>query len=185
MQILSANNYSRSALLDLVRQNPNRVPNVENAVRKILKDVQKNKDKALFSLTKRFDGAILQTLRVSKKEITEAYAKESVGVVTALKVAKTAIEKFQSSTLTRDPKVVTTRGVKVWREFRPIESVGLYIPGGKAIYPSTVLMLGIPAQIAGCKEIVLCVPPDTNGKVPSAVLVAADLCGITNIFKIF
>src|SRR3989344_2351582 len=184
MQILSAKNYSLSVLLVRVRRNPKKAQNVENAVRKILDDVRQNKDKALFSLAKKFDGAQLFSLRVSKKEIAEAYAQESAAVIAALRVAKTAIEKFERATLMREPKVVTATGVKVWRAFRPIERVGLYIPGGKAVYPSPVLMLGVPAKIAGCKEVVLCVPPDPNGKAPSAVLVAADLCGITKIFKV-
>jgi len=184
MQILSAKNYSLSVLLVRVRRNPKKAQNVENAVRKILDDVRQNKDKALFSLAKKFDGAQLFSLRVSKKEIAEAYAQESAAVIAALRVAKTAIEKFERATLMREPKVVTATGVKVWREFRPIERVGLYIPGGKAVYQSPVLMLGVPAKIAGCKEVVLCVPPDPNGKAPSAVLVAADLCGITKIFKV-
>ena len=182
MQILSAKNYSLSVLLVRVRRNPKKAQNVENAVRKILDDVRQNKDKALFSLAKKFDGAQLFSLRVSKKEIAEAYAQESAAVIAALRVAKTAIEKFERATLMREPKVVTATGVKVWREFRPIERVGLYIPGGKAVYPSTVLMLGVPAKIAGCKEVVLCVPPDPNGKAPSAVLVAAHPCGITQNF---
>ncbi len=184
MKILSVKKQSVATALKEVRAKSNKKANVETLVKRILELVRKNKDKALFSLTRRFDGVNLSTLRVSKQEIADAYRKEPTDVIVALKTARAAIEKFHNAVLTREPKVVTVAGVQVWREFRPIERVGLYVPGGKAIYPSTVLMLGVPARIAGCKEVVLCVPPDKNGEVPSAVLVAADLCGITKIFKV-
>ncbi len=146
--------------------------------------VREKGDTALFELTKKFDGVQLPTFRVSRREIQEAYSAETRQTLAALKDAKAAIVKFQSTILRKEPPVTTRPGVRVWREFRPVEKVGLYVPGGKAVYPSTVLMLCIPARIAGCKEIVLCVPPDKDGAVPSAVLVAADLCGVTKIFKV-
>lgn len=184
MKILNTNNRSSAELLALVRRTQENKSEVESTVKKILQDVRTNKDRALFALTEKFDGVRLTALQVSAKEIKEAYRSESREVLSALKKAKRAITKFQSSTTAREPKVTTEKGVSVWREFRPIERVGLYVPGGKAVYPSTVLMLGLPARIAGCKEVILCVPPNKEGKVPSAVLVAADLCGITKIFKV-
>jgi len=184
MKIISTNNSSSDELLSLVRRTQKNESRIESTVKRILQDVRTNKDRALFALTEKFDKVRLTTLQVSAKEIKEAYRSESREVLSSLKEAKRTITKFQRSTVAREPKVTTEKGVIVWREFRPIERVGLYVPGGRASYPSTVLMLGIPARIAGCTDIILCVPPDKAGKVPSAVLVAADLCGITKIFKV-
>ena len=185
MKILSTRKYSLEKIMRLIRNRQSNTVKVEKTVKRIIKFVRKNKDKALFALTKKFDGVALKRLGVSKKEIIEAYSKENAEVIKALKKAKNNIEKFQKSCLQRkEEKVQTTKGVQVWREFRPVEKVGLYIPGGQAAYLSTVLMLGIPAKIAGCKEIVLCVPPDKTGKVQGAVLIAADLCGISKIYKV-
>ncbi len=185
MKILSTKQYSFQTILNLIRERQSKKINVEAVVSKIIGDVQKNKDKALFAFTKKFEGADLKVMEVSKQEIATAYKQESKELVKALKAAKTNIEKFHKSNVQiKEQKVTTAKGVHIWREFRPIEKVGLYIPGGKAAYPSTVLMLAVPAKIAGCKEIVLCVPPNKEGKVPSAVLIAADLCGVSKIFKV-
>lgn len=184
MKILSIKNYSLPAIICAIRKRQSKKADVEVTVRQIIETVRKNKDSALFEFTKKFDGAALKTLAVSKKEIAVAYKQERKDVIQALKTAKVNIEKFHKGNVKTEPKVATIPGVQVWREFRPIEKVGLYVPGGKAAYPSTVLMLAVPAKIAGCKEIILCVPPDKNGQVPSAVLVAADMCGVTKIFKV-
>lgn len=184
MKILSLKNYFLPEILSLIRTRQSKTADVEGAVKEIIETVRKNKDGALFALTKKFDGVSLKTLAVTKEEIRAAYLQESQDVIKALKTAKANIEKFHKGNIKKEPVITTTPGVKVWREFRPIEKVGLYVPGGKAAYPSTVLMLAIPAKIAGCKEIVLCVPPDKNGKVPGTVLVAADICGINKIYKV-
>lgn len=185
MKIITATAKNLSATLRAIQREQKANPLVEVAVRKIMRDVRENGDTALRALTRTYDGVALQSLSVSQKEIRKAYAMETPEVIRALKTAKRNIERFQSTTFRKkEPAVETQKGVKVWREFRPIERVGLYVPSGKASYPSTVLMLAIPAKIAGCKEIVLCVPPDKKGNVPSAVLVAADLCGVSKIFKV-
>src|SRR3989338_136899 len=185
MKILSTKKYSVLNIMNLIQKRQSKKADVEKVVLEIIKNVRKNKDKALFSLSKKFDGALLKTLKVSKEEISEAYQQESKEVVKALKISKANIKKFHKTNVKKkEAYITTTKGVSVWREFRPIEKVGLYIPGGKASYPSTVLMLGVPAKIAGCREIILCVPPGKDGKVPSAVLVAADICGISKIFKV-
>ncbi len=185
MKILSTKKYSLSELIKIIKQRQSKKADVEKVVLGIIKDVQKNKDKALFYFSKKFDGAELKALQVSKEEIAQAYKQESKEVVMALKAAKVNIEKFHKSNVKKkETPITTSKGVSVWREFRPIEKVGLYIPGGKAAYPSTVLMLGIPANIAGCAEVVLCVPPGKDGRVPGVVLVAADICGISKIFKV-
>src|SRR3989344_4380036 len=185
MKILSTKKYSVLKIMNLIKKRQSKKADVEKVVLEIIKNVRKNKDKALFSLSKKFDGVELKTLKVSKEEISEAYKQESKEVVKALKIAKANIEKFHKTNVrNQEASITTTKGISVWREFRPIEKVGLYIPGGKASYPSTVLMLGVPAKIAGCREIILCVPPGKDGKVPSPVLVAADICGISKIFKV-
>src|SRR3989344_1289356 len=185
MKTLFTKKYSISEITNLIKQRQSQKTDVEKVALGIIKEVSTNKDKALFSFSQKFDGVELKTLQVSKKEIAEAYKKESKEVIKALKIAKVNIEKFHKNNVKKkEAPIITTKGVSVWREFRPIGKVGLYIPGGKAAYPSTVLMLGVPAKIAGCSEIVLCVPPGKDGKVPSAVLVAADICGISKIFKV-
>lgn len=185
MKTLKITKNTLSSSLNAVRRAQKNIAGVESTVRTIMAKVRRGGDKVLFELTRKFDGAELKGLLVTKSEIRNAYKNESADVVRALKRAKKNIEKFHTQSLTKNESpVVTEKGVSVWREFRPIERVGLYIPGGKAAYPSTVLMLGVPARVAGCKEIILCVPPNKEGEVPSAVLVAADLCGISRIYKI-
>ena len=185
MKILSLKNSSLESVLRTIKERQSKKADVEKVVADIIARVRNEKDAALFALTKQFDGADLRMLAISKEEIASAYKEESKEFVAALRVAKKNVEKFHKAMLKKKERTVTTvKGVSVWREFRPIERVGLYIPGGKAAYPSTVLMLSVPATIAGCKEIVLCVPPGKDGKVPSAVLVAADMCGVSRIFKI-
>ncbi len=185
MKILITTAKHITARLDAVRREQKANPLVELTVRRIIAEVRRDDDTALFALTKKYDGATLSTLAVSPMEIRNAYGAESSEVIRSLKAAKRNIERFQSTTFQKkEPVTETQKGVTVWREFRAIERVGLYIPGGMAAYPSTVLMLAVPAKLAGCKEIVLCAPPDKNGNVPNAVLVAADLCGIRKIFKV-
>ena len=154
-------------------------------MREILAEVKQRGDRALFELTKRFDGVSLTSLTVPAGEIKAAYGAVDQKLMGALKIAKTNIEKFHRRHVKkREKPVETTKGVRVWREFRPIERVGLYIPGGKAVYPSTVLMLAAPARIAGCRDVIMCTPACEDGRCHPAVLVAADLCGVKEIFKI-
>ncbi len=184
MKILSAKQYSFSTITQLIQKRQNKKADVEIVVTKIIENVRRNGDRALFALTKKFEGVDLETFQVSKQEIGQAYSQEERSFIKALKIAKLNIEKFHKGNISKEAAITTAPGVKVWREFRPIEKAGLYVPGGKAPYPSTVLMLAVPAKIAGCKEIILCSPPNREGKVSSAVLVAADICGITKIFKV-
>lgn len=158
---------------------------VETTTRAILEQVRKEGDKALMRFSEKFDHLKLSSFKVSAAEIKEAYRSLDSVLLKALKQSRKNIETFHRSILNRnEPPVQTEKGVKIWRVFRPIEKVGLYVPGGKAAYPSTVLMLSVPAKIAGCKEIVLCTPPLNNGKCSSVVLAAAALCGITRIYKV-
>lgn len=134
----------------------------------------------------RFGKNNYQSVVVTKKEVEQAYKEIGRSVIIALKQMMkniTAVHKAQLPRKT-DTVVNSEKGIRIWREWRPIEKVGLYIPGGKAIYPSSVLMSTIPAQIAGCREIVMCSPPGIDGKLPAATVVAADLLGLTNIYKV-
>ena len=129
---------------------------LSDAVKTILQNVRFNGDFALHELEEKYDGAVLKSLKVSKAEIDRSAGSVSEDLRKAINVAKTNIEKFHRSQLIAEPPVETTKGVKCWRKNVPIEKVGLYIPGGTAPLFSTVLMLAIPAKIAGCKEIILC-----------------------------
>ncbi len=153
-------------------------------VSEILGEVKKKGDKALLDFTKQFDKVEFTSLEVSKNEISKANSLVSEDLKNAIALAKSNIEKFHSSQNTVEPIVETTKGVKCWRKSVAIEKVGLYIPGGTAPLFSTILMLAIPAKIAGCKEIILCTPPDTNGNVNPVILYTASLVGVTKIFKV-
>src|SRR5436190_17826673 len=154
------------------------------SVQQILNAVRQHGDEAVRSFTKKFDGVQLENFLVSKNEITVAENKLSIEIKNAIQQARLNIEKFHRAQLVSSEVIETMPGVQCWRKNIGIEKVGLYIPGGTALLFSTVLMLGIPAAIAGCKEIILCSPPDKNGKLNPAILYAAQLAGITKIFKV-
>lgn len=154
-----------------------------SVVNSIIKNVTDNGDKALFEYSKKFDGVTLTSLAVTAAEINEAASNVPAELKAALQTAKANIETFHAAQKEAIHKIEIAKGITCWREARPVEKVGLYIPGGSAPLFSTVLMLGIPAAIAGCKEIILCTPPGKDGKIPAAILYAASLCGITKIYK--
>lgn len=156
---------------------------IESNVATILVEVKKNQDKALKNYALKFDKVKLNNLAVSEKEVNNAIKTIDADLKTAIKTAYKNIYKFHKSQELKPRKIKTTKGVICWRESRPIQNVGLYVPGGSAPLFSTVLMLGIPAAIAGCKNVVLCTPPDKAGSVHPAILFAANLCGITQIYK--
>ena len=158
--------------------------NIEATVKEIFKEVQQKGDVAIIKYTSFFDGIALENYKVSNEEITNAIALVSEDVKEAIQLAKSNILKFHEAQKTSKIIVETTEGVTCWQEKRPIQKVGLYIPGGTAPLFSTVLMLAIPALIAGCNEIVLCSPPDKEGKLNPAILYAANLCGVTKILKV-
>ena len=157
---------------------------VEDIVFDIIANVRKNKDKALFEYCERFDGATLTTLEVTKEEIDEAYASVDAEFVKIIEEAAENIRAFHSRQV-RNSFVITDKpGVVVGQKVMPIEKVGLYVPGGTAAYPSTVLMDSIPAKIAGCSEIVMVTPPGKDGKVNPVILAAAKIAGVDRIFKV-
>src|SRR5690606_14657354 len=139
---------------------------------------------AVKKYTQLFDGIALEELLVSAEEIANAEKEFSNELKSAINLAKTNIEKFHSAQKSKRVTVETTEGVICWQEKRPIQKVGLYIPGGSAPLFSTVLMLAVPANIASCQELTLCTPPDKKGKINPAILYTANLCGVTKIFKI-
>lgn len=160
------------------------VDDIEATVKEIFKEVQKKGDSAVAKYTALFDGAKIDTIEVTKAEIDQAIASISIELKEAIQLAKYNIKKFHSAQKTDRVVVETIEGVNCWQEKRPIQKIGLYIPGGTAPLFSTVLMLAIPAEIAGCNEIVLCSPPDKNGNINPAILYAANLCGVNKILKV-
>ena len=157
---------------------------IEETVKGIFKEIQAKGDTAVTKYTSLFDGITLENIEVTNNEIIEAINLVSDDLKEAIAIAKSNIEKFHAAQQTSKVFVETTEGVKCWQEKRPIQKVGLYIPGGTAPLFSTVLMLSVPAKIAGCQEIVLCSPPDKNGQLNPAILYAAHLCGVTKILKV-
>lgn len=157
---------------------------LEDVVRGIINSIKSDGDKALFHFSEKFDLVILRDLKVSSAEISESIEKVTEDLKSAINIARSNIEKFHVSQLITEEIIETCKGVKCWRKSIAIEKVGLYIPGGSAPLFSTVLMLAIPARIAGCKEIVLCTPPDREGKINPVILYTAQLAGVTDIFKI-
>jgi histidinol dehydrogenase len=157
---------------------------LEQTVADILADVKENGDAALRRLALQFDKAVLDDFLVTDEEFAAADAVVSPGLKAAIETARANIEKFHEPRAERRETIETTSGVFCWRKTVAIEKVGLYIPAGSAPLFSTVLMLAIPAKLAGCGEIVMCSPPDTSGKVDPVTLYAARLCGATKVFKI-
>ena len=158
--------------------------NLSEQVKSVFDEVKSNGDKALKSFTEKFDKVILNDFKVSESEFNEAKNLVSDELKSAIKTSYENIRKFHTSQQEEKKIIETKEGVFCWRESRAIENIGIYIPGGTAPLFSTVLMLGIPANIAGCKNIALCSPPDKNGKINPAILFTADLIGIKNIFKV-
>lgn len=157
---------------------------LNQTVSHILSDIKKRGDKAILEYEEKFDSVKLSTLIVSEQEIDESEHKISNSLKDAIRTAKRNIEIFHSAQKIESKKIETSPGVYCWQKAVGIEKVGLYIPGGTAPLFSTVLMLGVPAKIAGCKEIVLCTPPDKEGNINPAILFAAKEAGINQIFKI-
>lgn len=157
---------------------------IEETVKQIFKEVQQKGDKAIAKYASFFDGVTLENIQVSSEEIEIAKKEVTAELKEAIQLAKSNIEQFHAAQKTDKIVVETTIGVTCWQEKRPIQKVGLYIPGGTAPLFSTVLMLAVPAKLAGCKEIILCSPSDNNGKINAAILYAADLCGVTKIYKV-
>lgn len=150
----------------------------------VFEKIQMDKDEALIDFTEQFDQVRLTTLEISAEEIEEAKTLIAPDLKQAIQLAASNIEKFHISQREEIKIIETTKGVNCWRENRAIENVGIYIPGGTAPLFSTTLMLGIPAKLAGCKNIILCTPPNKEGKIHPAILYTANLIGIEKIYKV-
>jgi histidinol dehydrogenase len=179
--------YKYSKLTDtelkqLVQRNVDPVNEIRDVVESIIANVRQHGDAALLDYAVKFDQVELQKLHLDKAELAELASTLLSEQKTALQTAYNNIRKFHAAQLKTEDKIETMPGVTCWREVRAIERVGLYIPGGSAVLPSTLLMLGIPAQIAGCKEIVVCSPPQKNGKINGFIAYVCQLLGIEKIY---
>ncbi|MEK6981208.1 MAG: histidinol dehydrogenase [Thermoproteota archaeon] len=157
----------------------------KSIVESILKNVQKNGDSAIRKYEKKFSSAKITSLRLSQNEINDAFSKVSKNKIDAIQLSKSRLEKTESAVKSiLKNKIINTDGIKISKKFVPIQSVGCYIPGGLARYPSSVIMSVIPAKIAGVKRIVVVSPPNFNGKIDPLTIVAADLCGANEIYRV-
>ena len=182
MKTYKYSDLSKADINQLILRNPDTKNEIRSKVEEIIDEVKKNGDSALKSFAQKFDGVVLENLFIEKEEINLLADKIEPQVKAAIKIAYQNIKKFHESQKSTEEKVETTTGVTCWREVRAIERVGLYIPGGTAVLPSTFLMLGIPAIIAGCHEIVVCSPPQKNGEVNGYLAFVAQLLGIDRIY---
>jgi histidinol dehydrogenase len=178
------NNPTKNTWSEILKRPTQSFADIEETVKGIFKEIQQKGDVAVQKYTSLFDGSSSENSLVAKEEIEEANALVSDDLKKAIDVAYKNIFKFHEAQKVQKIEVETTEGVFCWQEKRPIQKVGLYIPGGSAPLFSTVLMLAIPAKIAGCTEIILCSPPNKQGKINPAILYAANLCGVTKIFKV-
>ncbi len=178
------NNPSLSTWGELTKRPQLELEFLESSVRNTLTRVKLSGDRAVQELTLQYDGVSIENISVSSKEIEEAILSLNDSLKKAINVAAANVRLFHTKQKRDVLSVETMPGVTCWRRSVPIERIGIYIPGGTAPLFSTVLMLGIPASIAGCKEIILCTPPDKDGSVNPAILFAASLAGITQIFKV-
>ena len=157
---------------------------LEPVVENVFEAVKTRGDSAVREFTAQFDQVTLSDFKVTSEALEKAGEEVSEALKTAIQQAKSNIERFHKAQQTEGVYVETMEGVSCWQEKRPIEKVGLYIPGGSAPLFSTILMLAVPAQIAGCKEIVLCTPPNKKGEIPAIIRYTAALCGLTHLYAV-
>lgn len=180
MEILD---YNKETVEELIKRSQADINSVLTTVSDILNDVRENKDNAVKAYTAKFDKAELDDLKVSEEEIKKAYDELDDELIKALGSASANIEKFHKAQIPEEWEMEVIPGITAGQIIRPINSVGCYIPGGRAVYPSTILMTVIPAKIAGVDRIIACSPPGPDGKIQAAILVAADLAGVDEIYK--
>ncbi len=182
LKVYNLKDLNNKAINDLCKRNIDSSNHIRTAVSEIIDEVKLNGDSALKAFARKFDGIALDKLYLGKEEIKAIASGASEEAKTALKLAYDNIWKFHAKQLRAEDKTETSKGVICWRELRAIEKVGLYIPGGTAVLPSTFLMLGIPARIAGCKEIIVCSPPQKDGKVNAYLAYCAEMLEIDRIY---
>ena len=180
----SLKDLTESEIDQLVARNTDDTNAIQDTVLQIIDQVRDQGDRALIELARKFDCVELSELFLGKDEIADLASTITRDQQRALEIAFQNIHKFHSTQLRKERTVETMPGVKCWREVRPIEKVGLYIPGGSAVLPSTLLMLGVPARIAGCKEIIVCSPPQKSGKINGFVAYCLQLLKIEKIYLV-
>ena len=160
------------------------VAEAEKAARAVIEDVRKRGDKAVLEYTKKFDSIDLSAMEVSKDELKRAYDAIDKSLFNAIQRAYKNIKKFHEKQMPEELRMEVETGVEVRRLVAPVKRAGLYVPGGKAVYPSVMLMLAVPAKVAGVEEVIVCTPPQEDGRLDVASLVAADICGVDRVFKV-
>lgn len=173
---------SASDIAGLCERNVDISNKISKTVEDIIDRVRQSGDQALAEFAEQFDGIIPERLSVEKEELGKLAAQVSEKARKAIQVAYANIYKFHQTQLNKEEKVETGGGVTCWREYRAIQKVGLYIPGGTAVLPSTLLMLGVPAKIAGCRDIVVCCPPEKDGKLSPHIAYVAKTLGIEKVY---
>jgi histidinol dehydrogenase len=186
MRILTSQEFKEEMLDQVVNRGKADFPQISSSVRKIITDVREKGDEALLLYTEKLDNVRLSKsrLRVTKREIEESYEKLETDQINALKKAAVNITRFHETQIKDAWSLETARGVTVGQVTRPLSSVGVYAPGGKASYPSSLLMCAIPAKVAGVKRIIVCSPPRKSGDINPALLAAADIAGATEIYRV-
>lgn len=184
LKVYNLSDLDPEQIRELCTRNADGNNNIRSVVEDIIEEVKLKGDEALKSFTEKFDGIKLDKLYIGKEDIDALALNAGEKEKQALLFAYKNITKFHESQLIKEDKVETTTGVVCWRESRAIEKVGLYIPGGTAVLPSTFLMLGIPAKLAGCSEIIVCSPPQKDGKLNPYLAYCAQLLGIDRIYLV-
>ena len=187
MRIVKLTEESKNTLMnDLLKRSPGNYSQYESTVNEIIENVKKNKDQAVFEYTKKFDRFELtaENIKVTKEEIAEAYTQMDEKLIEVIKKAAANIRDFHAKQLRNSWFDAKEDGTILGMKITPIEKAGVYVPGGKAAYPSSVLMNVIPAKVAGVNEIIMVTPPGASGKVNPGTLVAADIAGVDTIYKV-
>jgi len=186
MRILTSQEFKEKMLGQVLNRGKADLSSISSSVKKIITDVREKGDEALLRYTEKFDNVRLtkSKLKVTEKEIKKSYEKLETDQIDALKKAALNITRFHETQIRDAWSLETAKGVTVGQVTRPLSSVGVYAPGGEASYPSSVLMCAIPARVAGVKKIVVCSPPRKNGDINPALLVAADIAGTTEVYRV-
>ena len=186
MRVVNAQEFEDKLLNQVLNRGKADISSIEASVRKIVNDVREQGDKALLQYTEKFDKVRLTAsqLKVDEKEIKEAYKKLEKSQIAALRKAAENIANFHKKQLRDKWTMQIAEGVTLGQVTRPIASVGVYVPGGKAVYPSSVLMCAVPAKVAGVEKIVVCSPPSESGDVDASLLVAADVAGVSDVYRV-
>ena len=186
IRITNSEEISEENISQFIPRTATELDSIRESVNDIINDVRVNKDKALLEYSKKFDNVVLNAseFQVVEDEINEAYDIIDGNLLEALRYAKKNLTKFHQAQKREEWSIEIEEGVSAGQVYRPLDSVGIYVPGGKAIYPSTVLMAATPAVVAGVKDIIICTPPQKNKKIAPEILVAAREFGISEIFKV-